>query len=779
MTYNRYFNINISVINNLFVLVFVFFSLHSCKIKDNKEESVSKEETDYTAKVYPHLDTKNSRWFYFSSASRPFGMVNLSPDTQISGAWGSGYRYDTDTIKGFSHVHAWQLSGISVMPVTFSEENKSNIYTDFYSHFSHETEEVSPGFHKLSLSRFNIDVTLTSTTRVGFSKYTFLSNRNKGILFNLNTMLGPSSNAEGSLKQLDKKTFQGSIIATPTQRRPKPTKIYFYVSLNEPITSLNKDSETGNALLTFSDQTKELKMKIGLSYTSAENAKNNLEAELPEWDFEQIVKNSKQQWNNLLGRIEVTGSTPKAQCRFYTDLWHALQGRRIISDHNGQYPDNTGESFRIKQIPLDANGNPQFNHYNSDSFWGAQWTINTLWGLVYPEIMQEFSLSLMQYYKDGGLVPRGPSGGNYTYVMTGATSTPFIVSAIQKGIINENIDSIYVALKKNHMPGGIMTKAGYEHNTSKGGGLSYYIKKGYVPYPLPDGDFGLHQDGAGLTLEYAYQDWTLAQLAKKLNLKEDETYFLKRAKNYKEVFNPKLGWMQPKDISGNWLENFDPYEDEIGFVEANAAQSTWFVPHDLEGLATLMGGKEKAAKKLHTQFNEAEKIGFTSGDSHEVELHPEFNRIPINYGNQPSIQTAFIFEKLDRPDLTQYWSRKIIDSVFSGLNKDTGYNGDEDQGLMGSLAVLMKIGLFQMNGGTEANPSYQIGSPIFNKVTIHLNPEFYSGKTFNIVAENNTPENCYIKEIKLNNKILPVTNLNHSDIVSGGTLNLKMSKNPN
>jgi len=297
----------------------------------------------------------------------------------------------------------------------------------------------------------------------------------------------------------------------------------------------------------------------------------------------------------------------------------------------------------------------------------------------------------MQYYTDGGMIPRGPSGGNYTYVMTGASATPFIVSAIQKGIVTENLPEIYEALKKNHMPGGIMSKAGYEHDTNMGGGLEHYIENGYVPYPIPEGNFGFHQDGASLTLEYAYQDWTLAQLAKKLGYEDDYHYFSERAKNYQNVYDSESTWMRPKNINGKWLANFDPYKYETGFNESNAAQSTWFVPHDLEGLAALMGGKEKAVEKLNAQFEKAEKLGFTSGTKHALEQHPEYRRIPINYGNQPSIQTAFVFNLLNRPDLTQYWSRKVIDKAFSGVSPDRGYNGDEDQGLMGSLSVLIHL----------------------------------------------------------------------------------------
>lgn len=322
-----------------------------------------------------------------------------------------------------------------------------------------------------------------------------------------------------------------------------------------------------------------------------------------------------------------------------------------------------------------------------------------------------------------------------------------------------------------------MGKAGYEHTTSLGGGLSYYVRDGFVPYPIPEGKFGGHQDGASLTLEYAYQDWTLAQLAKKLKKKEDYNYFLNRSSNYKRLYNPETGFIQPKNKDGQWYPNLDPYTYENGFIESNCAQSTWFVPHDVLGLATLMGGKEIAVEKLQNQFVKAQELGFTSGTSHAVELHPEYSRIPINYGNQPSIQTAYIFNLLDRPDLTQYWSRQVIDSVFSSLTPQKGYNGDEDQGLMGSLSVLMKMGLFQMNGGTEENPTYQIGSPIFNSITIHLNKDFYSGDTFTISAEKESRKDIYVDQASFNNEELSNMQLSHKEITNGGELQLHMSSN--
>nr|WP_294924984.1 GH92 family glycosyl hydrolase [uncultured Flavobacterium sp.] len=745
--------------------------LVSCKA----EKNTAFKKKELVDMVYPWLDTENSRWFFFSSASRPFGMVNLSPDTEIKGDWGGGYKYTTDTIKGFSHIHEWQMSGLSVMPITITKEDSENVFSDFYSQFSHESEQIFPGYHSVLLNRYQIKAELTSTKRVGFHQYTFPVNAQKAILFNLNTILGPCENTNGKLEKNNDYELSGSLVLSTNFRRPKPLTVFFKIKFKEPITSIERNTTTGNYLVNFGKNDKKILMKAGISYTSVENATTNIHEELPHWDFEKIVADSRSEWNNLLGRIKVEGGTETDQRRFYTDLWHALQGRKMISDANGAYPDNTGEKFRIGQLPLNADGKPKFNHYNSDAFWGAQWTINTLWGLVYPEIMDEFVHSLMQYYKDGGMIPRGPSGGNDTYVMTGASTTPFIVTAIQKGIIKDDLEAIYLALKKNHMTNGIMGKAGYEHNTTIGGGLKYYLEKGFVPYPLPDGNFGSHQDGASQTLEYAYQDWTLAQLAKKLNHEDDYHYFMTRSKNYKNVFDKTSGWMRPKNIDGQWRENYDPYQYENGFIESNGAQSTWFVPHDIDGLAELMGGKEKAVEKLNRQFETAQQLKFTSGTSHDAELHPEFSRIPINFGNQPSIQTSNIFNLLDRPDLTQYWTRNVVKETFSGLSPSTGYNGDEDQGLMGSLNVLLKIGLFQINGGTDKNPQYQIASPLFTKVSIQLNPNYYQGKNFVIEAENNNAENIYINSMKYNNRAVEKFGVSHDNITGGGKLILEMS----
>ncbi len=741
--------------------------------------------------VYPQLDSENSRWIFFSSACRPFGMVNLSPDNKADTDWGSGYRYEKDSIKFFSHIHGWQLSGIPVMPV--NGEFKGHLGSKVYgSKYSHEKETVKPGYHSIILDSYGIKAELTSTTRVGFHRYQFPKADESYILLDLGTLLGPSGTVKGLAKKVGNNEIQGYALMDKTMRRPKPIYVYYAIQFDTPFekmqawrdgnlsgeTNLFEGSKGGVYLKFDTSKAKTILMKVGISYVSEDQARLNIQEELAHWNFDQIVKESSDEWNSYLSKIEIEGGTLQQQKRFYTDLWHALLGRRIISDVNGKYCDMTGSERRIGQLPLDTQGKPLFNHHNFDAFWGAQWTITTLWGLVYPKIASDFVNSMLMMYDDGGLIPRGPAGGNYTAVMSGASSTPFIVGTYMKGIRTFDAGKAFEGMKKNHLPGGMMGKAGYEHNSANGGGIEYYIEKGYVPYPL-DKNWGMHQNGASQTLEYASQDWCLAQLAKSLGKTDDYNYFLKRSNNWKNLYDSQSGWIRPKNMEGKWKEPFDPYQQGNGFIEANAAQATWFVPHDFAGLAVMMGGNDKAATKLNQSFEIASKLDFTSGTSHAKESHPEYQRIPINYGNQPSIQTAFIFNHIQHPWLTQYWSRRVVDQAFSALSTDRGYNGDEDQGLMGSLAVLMKIGLFEMNSGAETRPVVELGSPIFDKITIHLDPNYYKGKTFKIEVKNNKPEYYFIQSATLNRKALNTQWLFHDELVKGGKLTLEMGNEPN
>jgi predicted alpha-1,2-mannosidase len=745
-------------------------------------------------KVYPLIDSAHSRWFFFSSASRPFGMVNLSPDMILNGAWNSGYRYHKDTIKVFSHIHAWQLSGIPVMPATgtFRGHLGPDTYGSFYTH---DREVVQPGYHKVVLEDYEITAELTSTTRTGFHRYTFPKSEENYIYFDFSIELGPSDTDKGYVKKVSDQEIEGYAVMGATIRRPKPVTVYFVARFNQPFDQFGGwrngsrisvddviEGERTGAYVRFATAENEVrKMKVAISYVSIDQARLNMDAELSHWDFDRVVRESQDEWNHWLSRIEIEGGTEIEQRRFYTDLWKALQGRRIVSDVNGKYLDMTGEEPRVGQIPLNSQGSPLFNHHNSDSFWGAQWSLNTLWHLVYPEVTEHFVNSMLLMYDDGGLVPRGPSGGNYTYVMTGASTTPFIVSAWLKGIRGFDVEKAYEGMRKNHFPGGLMSKAGYEHDTFKGGGIEYYMDRGYIPYPLYENRYGFHQAGAGQTLEYAYQDWALSQLAERLGKQEDSELFAQRAGNYRNLWNAEKGWMWPRDRQGNWKDvpSFDHLTYGGPWVESNAAQYTWWVPHDLKGLADIMGGREIFTEKLNNSFLNAERHLFTSGIAHAMERLRDYRRVYINYGNQQCMQTAWLFNHSGAPWLTQYWTRRVIDEVYSHLTYDRGYSGDEDQGLMGSLAVLLKIGIFSVDGGVYKDPFYEIGSPIFDRITIHLDNKYYPGGKFVIETVNNGPGNYYIQSAEWNGRSLDRPWIWHDSVASGGVLRLEMGAEPN
>ncbi len=743
--------------------------------------------------VEPLVDAANSRWFFFNSATRPFGMVNLSPDMIINGAWNSGYRYNQDTIRCFSHIHAWQLSGIPVLPTT--GDFKGHLGADTYgSSYTHEQETVKAGYHQVFLNDYGINAELTATTRVGFHRYTFPKAEKSHIHLDFSTFLGPSDTQSGYAKKVSNTEVEGYALMAPTRRRPKATYVYYVLQFDQPFESFGAwengrllngveqiEGEKTGTYVSFSTQKDEQRLlKVGISYVNIAQARLNIQEELPHWDFDQTVSEAREEWNDWLGRIEVEGGTTEERKRFYTDLWHALQGRRIISDVNGKYCDMTGDQPRTGQIPLDEEGNPQFNHYNSDSFWGAQWTLNTLWHLVYPEVSQGFVNSMLLMYKDGGLIPRGPSGGNYTYVMTGASSTPFIVSAYMKGIRGFDHDLAYEGMLKNHSEQGIMAKAGYEHHTWTGGGMSYYLERGYIPHPLPVRGRGFHEDGSGQTLENAYQDWTLAQMAKALKKEDDHNRLLKRAGNYNNLWHQDLGWMWVRRESGEWAEPFDVLQYDNGWVEGNAAQFTWWVPHDVQGLINLFGSREQFTQKLNTSFQSGIAHQFVTLDGASREETRLNRRTFINYGNQPCMQMAYLFNYSGAPWLTQHWNREIIENVYSGISPQAGYFGDEDQGLMGALAVLMKMGLFSVRGGCSTQPVYELASPIFDKITIHLNPDFYTGDgEFVIETSNNSKANRYIQSAQLDGKVLNQPWFYHKDLVDGGKLVLDLGAEPN
>jgi predicted alpha-1,2-mannosidase len=758
---------------NSFLLIFLLMSCSNTLKTSNP--GLIQNPVDY---VNVFIDSHDSRWFYFSSASRPFGMVNLSPDTHTQSSWNSGYRYGSEYIRCFSHIHGWQLSGIAVMPVT--GKMNGHLGMDVYrSRFTHDGEIAMPGYHNIQLDDYDVQVELTSTTRVGLHRYLFTNDEERHVLFDIGAYLAHGPTIDTYIRKVSDTSIEGYQVFERGRFRRKPLTVYFVADFDMSFTAsgfwqngklikgsseLIKGAGTG-AYFTFPCHLEELQLKVAISYTSIENARYNMDTELAHWDFERIRQDSYDEWNEWLSRIQVQGGTRQQQVKFYTDLWRALQGRRIMSDANGFYIDNTGPEPVIRRVQM-KDGKPVFPHYNFDSLWFSHWSINILWSMVYPELMDGFCNTMVDMYKNGGLIPRGPSGGMYTYIMVGDANA-FFATAYNKGIRNYDAELAFEGCFKNSSIVGIRDSAvapGYGNL----GGMQFYLDRGYIPE---------HNTtrGATMTLDYTYMDWSLAQMAKNMGKEKEYSLLMERARNYLYLANPETGMIHPRELDGSWIEDLIPVAEEHrmrGFVEGNAPMYTMFVPHDMSGLANSLGGYDAFNERVNGWFQKAKPGGFvgTQKRTHASNW--------VNYGNEVGHGTAHVFNHTRAPWLSQKWVREVKEA----LNDTTaygGYNGDEDQGKGGSVGVLMAIGLFSYDGGASVKPFYEITSPIFDKVVIKLNNKYYFGEEFVIETKNNSSENMYIKSAKLNGKKLDDCWFYHDTFANGGKLELRLGNKPN
>ena len=560
---------------------------------------------------------------------------------------------------------------------------------------------------------------------------------------------------------------------------PHRVRIYFVAQFDQPFSdlkgwkgkanlgSINQNAGDGIGAVAehpvAAGQT--LQMKIAISYTGIANARLNLDTELDHWNFDRVKQDSREVWNDWLGKIEVKGGTKNQRIKFYTDLWHVLLGRRKLNDVNGMYPDNT--SFDIfpnnnqtgttvaRQLPLGPDGKPQYNFYNSDAFWLTQWNVNLVWGMAYPQVLNEFVNSAMVMYRNGGLLPRGPCAGGYTGIMTGNSVTPLIVGAYMKGIRGYDVEEVFEAMVANHRPGGMMGQQGKWSNNAN---LEAYLNHGYDTSP----------GGAGTTLEFSFQDWCLAQMAAKLGKTAEFDEFMNRSSRWKNLFHPELKFIFPKNEAGQWRHT-NPLSGR-GFVEANSWQATWSVSHDLAGLARLMGGHDAFTDKLNAAFEQATEQNFVSG----------YGSGTVSYANQPGCSNAHLFTYAGKPWLTQYWVRQVNEKAYGGVTPDLGYGGhDEDQGQMGGVSALMSMGLFSVKGTCSPRPIYEITSPVFDSVVIHLDSRYYPGKTFTITTHDNSSQNMYIQSASLNGKPLNRAWFTHDQFAAGAHLELTLGPHPN
>ena len=745
--------------------------------------------------VEPRIGTAHCRWFHFTPGAMPFGMAKPAPSTNghignKSGWEATGYDYRDQSIEGFPCLHEFQIGGIVLMPTTGSLKTIPGAVDDstgigYRSRFDRADEIATAGYYSVLLKDYSICAELTATPRVAIQRYTFPAGEDSHILFDIGNRQGESGAVrDAEITFTEDGHIEGWVITEPEYvRKYQPgasVPLYFSAVLDKvPVgfgafngADIRPDERKATGVgaglyLTFRTQDQEsVTAKVGLSYTSVENARLNRETEAATLTFDEAREISRQTWEEYLGRIRVETPAREDKVKFYTGLYHALLGRGLASDVNGAYPRNDGS---VGQIPL-KDGKPIHNLYNTDAAWGAQWNLTQVWALAYPEYYSDYISSHLLVYKDAGWLADGIANSRYVSgVGTNLLST-IIAGAYQCGIRDFDVNTAYEACLKNELDG---------ENRPLGAGkidTRYFVEYGYVPHlDKGDGPDEAFMFSASHTLEYAYSAWAVAQWAKQLGKTDDYNRLMDLSKGWERIYDPSCNFVRPKKKDGTFIEDFNPMQVWRGFQEGNAWQYTFYVPHDAKGLVAKVGA-DVFNHRLDSIFTVSRKLIFSGGT--EVGAFAGLQTL-YNQGNQPCLHIPWMFNEAGRPSLTQKWVRAILNEFYGtdGIH-GYGYGQDEDQGQLGAWYVISSLGLFDMKGLTDQAPSFALGSPLFDKITIRLNDRYYKGKEFVIETRNNSKQNDYVQSMDLNGKPLTDTRIPFSEIVQGGHLVLEMGNQP-
>lgn len=771
----------------IFLLLVVFTHISSAQPK--------KEVFNPSGDVDPQIGSVHGRWFFYTPASLPFGMAKLAPHTNAYGSKGSwepcGYDDRHTSIEGFGHFHEFQIGGLVAMPITGVLQTipgtLENPDSGYRSRFDKESEHAEPGYYSVFLKDYGIKAELTATERVGFHRYTFPKSNESRIIFDVGHRQGESSGVtEAIIKLSGKKELEGSIETYPEYLKfcdpDKRVKMYFVIRLSKEPKSFGSFTESqafdnqkeskgiGNGMyLNFSTNKDEvIEMQVGLSYTSIENAKNNLLVETKRKTFDIVKKEAHQKWNEKLGRIQVEGKDSINKVKFYTGLYHALLGRGLANDVNGQYIRHDG---KIGQIALNSKGKPKYNHYNTDGIWGAFWNLGQLWALAYPDYQSEYIQSNLDFAKETGWLHDGVAAGAHSNGVQTNCFGLMIAATYNCGIRDFNVEEAYQIAYKN--------ETGYV-NRPYGSGkydLSHFVKEGYIPSKDTIISNGwTFNFGCSHTLEFAYTSYGVAQFAKSLGKKDDYQKLMKQAGNWKNIFDSETKFIRPKYKDGQFVENFNPMQAWRGFQEGNAYQYTWYVPQDPAGLIAMLG-KDLFNERLEKTFDESQKSTFGGGQG--IDSFSGLEKL-YNQGNQPCLHQSFLFNYSGKPWLTQKWSRTICDEFYGAEPlHGYGYGQDEDQGQLGAWFVMASLGLFDVQGHAAMNPTFQFGSPLFEKVTIKLDKKYYNGDKLVIETRNNSKKNMFIQSAFFNNTKVNACWIDRKKLTNGGTLLFEMGEQPN
>lgn len=725
------------------------------------------------------MGTAHSRWMIAPGPWMPFSMVKISPDNQNSG-WQAGYDPIFESIGGFSHIHEWTMSGLSMMPVNgpliTEAGDQAQSKEGYRSAIDKQSEEAPLGYYKARLTKYNITAELTATTRCSFQRYSFPKEKISRILIDFKS---PAEYAYESEDVEVKKVSDYRIEGISKQRSPgvwgkgidQDYMIHFVMEFDQPINQVGywddkgvtknvskikiQNNKKAGVYVEFNTtHNPVVQVRTGLSYVSIRNAGENLEKEVVKpfgWNFNAVRNYNVDTWNDLFKRVKISSSDRREKARFYTNMYHALCSRNTFSDVNGQWMDATHKVQQLNSKDELALG--------CDAFWNTFWNLNQFWNLVTPEWSSRWVKSQLAMYDANGWLAKGPAGMKYIPVMVAEHEIPLIVGAYQMGIRDYNAEKAYEAVRKmgttpaQKVGNGL---AGYRD-------LESFLKYKYVPY-----DKGRFSN----TLEYAYDNWTVSQFAKSLGKTGDYHLFSDRGSWWKNAIDTTTGYARLRKSDGSWMPDFDPFRSGANeqYVEGNAWQLTYFVPQNVPALAKMIG-IDTFVTRLKWGFEQSYKWRFNSPG----EKYWDF---PVVQGNQQSMQFAFLFNWVNRPWLTQKWSRAILDRYY-GYGLSNAYLGDEDQGQMSAWFMMAAIGLFQTDGGCSVDPVYEIASPLYKQVTIDLGQSYGRGKAFAIQANNASRRNKYVQSATLNGHILKSSIFPASELLKGGELILQMGPEAN
>jgi predicted alpha-1,2-mannosidase len=692
----------------------------------------------------------------FVGATVPFGGVQVGPTNFNKGwDWSSSYHHTDSIVKGFCHLNVSgtgmsDLGELTIMPATgelkYNAGNQDNHMSGYSSLYRKNTEINTVGYYKVDLERYDINVELTASERVGFHRYTYPNSDNSRVIIDLGEGSADRP-TETYLKKIDDTTFEGYRFSSGWARDQRE---YFTLVISKPVKDFilydggnkhDSDELKGEFVKGFLEfetkKNEEIYVKMGVSTVSSKNALENLNAEIPHWDFDKVKLEAENKWNQELSKINIKTEDLKRKRVFYTAMYHTMIAPNLYQDVNGEYRGTDKVVYK----------DTTFTNYTLFSLWDTYRAAHPLYTITHPERVSDMVNSMLKIFDHQGKLPIWHLRGNETNTMPGYSGIPVVIDASMKGFEGIDLEEVFEAVKES---------ATGDHEP----GVKKLMELGYIP-----GDYMV--ESVASSMEYAIGDWAIAQLAKKLNKDEDYNYFMKRSKAYKEYFDNETRFMRGKLTDGSWRTPFDPVRAEHrvnDYCEGNAWQYLWLVPQDPEGLIELLGGDEKYTEKLDELFSMSSELG----EEASMDITGMIGQYA--HGNEPSHHTTYMYAYSGQPYKIADKVRYINNELYT--DKPDGLSGNEDCGQMSAWHIFSSLGFYPVN---PSNGAYVFGSPLFDKASIALPDD----KKFTIIAKENSDQNIYIQSVELNGKDYKYSYITHKDIVQGGELIFNMGPKPN